>query len=52
LPGGHIRVGFESELLPHGERAADNEALIVAVRTAVTALGLKVATADEFKAQW
>jgi uncharacterized protein (DUF849 family) len=53
LLGGHIRVGFENnELLPNGERAENNEALVAAAREAVNAVGLKVATADDLRAEW
>ncbi len=51
LLGGHIRVGFENnELLPNGARAAGNQDLVAAARSAIAAVGLKVATADELRA--
>ena len=53
LLGGHIRVGFENnELLPNGARADSNEALVAATHTALAAVGLRTATADELRAQW
>ena len=53
LLGGHIRVGFENnESLPNGERANSNEALVAAAHKAVTAVGLRVATADDLRSQW
>lgn len=51
LLGGHIRVGFENnELLPDGTRARGNQELVAAARSAIAAVGLKVATADELRA--
>ena len=50
LLGGHIRVGFENnEWLPNGARAGGNEELVAAARCAIEAVGLKSATADEFR---
>lgn len=52
LLGGHVRVGFENnETLPNGDRASNNAALVAAAHVAVTAVGLKIATADELRAQ-
>lgn len=51
LLGGHMRVGFENnDLLPDGARAKGNRDLVSAARSAMLAVGLKVATADELRA--
>lgn len=51
LLGGHVRVGFENnELLPDGAQAKGNHDLVGAARTAIAAVGLKVATAGELRA--
>lgn len=51
LLGGHMRVGFENnELLPDGTRAKGNQYLVAAARSAIEAVGLKAATADELRA--
>jgi 3-keto-5-aminohexanoate cleavage enzyme len=51
LLGGHIRVGFENnELLPDGTRAAGNQDLVSAACQAITAVGLRPASADELRA--
>lgn len=51
LLGGHIRVGFENnERLPDGTRARGNEDLVAAARSALVAVGLQPATADEWRA--
>lgn len=50
LLGGHIRVGFENnELLPDGTRAKGNQDLVAAARSAIVAVGLRPATADELR---
>jgi 3-keto-5-aminohexanoate cleavage enzyme len=51
LLGGHIRVGFENnEWLPDGSRVNGNEDLVAATRRALDAVGIKPASADEFRA--
>jgi 3-keto-5-aminohexanoate cleavage enzyme len=51
LLGGHIRVGFENnELLPDGSRARGNQDLVAAAHSAIAAVGLTAATADELRA--
>jgi uncharacterized protein (DUF849 family) len=46
--GGHSRVGFENNfLLPNGERASTNEALVTVVAEALPSLGLAPANTDE-----
>lgn len=53
LMGGHARIGFENNLqLPDGTVASDNAALAAAAVTAITACGLRPATADELRATW
>lgn len=48
LLGGDVRVGFENNLvLPNGEPAPDNAALVAAVVAPLTGLGLPIASADE-----
>ena len=47
LLGGHVRVGFENNLvLPDGARAASNAELVTAAVRALEALGLQTQTAD------
>jgi uncharacterized protein (DUF849 family) len=53
LLGGHVRVGFENNLLlPDGATAPSNAALIAACAQPIRDLGLKVASADELRAAW
>ncbi len=53
LLGGHVRVGFENNLvLPDGSGASDNSALVAAARAASAACGLRAATADELRDAW
>lgn len=50
LLGGNIRVGFENnEQLPNGSRAAGNEDLVAAARDAISAVGLRLASADDLR---
>lgn len=49
--GGHVRVGFENNLMLRDGRAApDNAALVAQVREAAAALGRPLASADEVRA--
>ncbi len=51
--GGHVRVGFENNLmLPDGTRAPDNAALVAAAATLVRGAGLELATAAELDRTW
>ncbi|WP_265516674.1 3-keto-5-aminohexanoate cleavage protein [Nitratireductor luteus] len=53
LLGGHARVGFENNLhLPDGRPAGDNAELVASTATALRALGLSHATADDLRAAW
>jgi uncharacterized protein (DUF849 family) len=53
LMGGHARIGFENNLqLPDGSIASGNAALVAAAVHAITACGLRPATADELRATW
>jgi 3-keto-5-aminohexanoate cleavage enzyme len=53
LLGGHIRVGFENNLmLPGGSLATDNAALVTAGHAALRACGLAVADADQLRQTW
>jgi len=53
LLGGHVRVGFENNLLlPDGQTARGNEDLVGVVRDGVVGLGYRLATADELRASW
>jgi 3-keto-5-aminohexanoate cleavage enzyme len=50
---GHMRVGFENNLLPpDGSTALSNAALIATCADAIRALGLHLATADDLRAAW
>jgi uncharacterized protein (DUF849 family) len=51
LLGGHVRVGFENNLLlPDGSTAASNADLVKAVTTITRAAGRKTMTADALRA--
>ncbi len=53
LLGGHVRVGFENNLLlPDGSTAPSNAALVGATAGALTACGLAIAGADELRSAW
>lgn len=53
LLGGHVRVGFENNLLlPDGTVAPTNAALVAAAAKAVTACGLEIAEADALRSAW
>ncbi|TIS57031.1 MAG: 3-keto-5-aminohexanoate cleavage protein [Mesorhizobium sp.] len=53
LLGGHVRVGFENNLLlPDGTMAASNADLVAAVARALGACGLEIANAAELASQW
>ena len=53
LLGGHVRVGFENNLfLPNGSQARDNAELVSAAATAITACGLRPATAEDLREDW
>ena len=53
LMGGHVRVGFENNiLLPDGSLAADNAALVSATVGALAACGLGLADAASLRATW
>jgi uncharacterized protein (DUF849 family) len=53
LLGGHIRVGFENNrFLPDGSQARDNAELVSAAATAITACGLRPATAEDLRQDW
>lgn len=53
LLGGHIRVGFENNLLlPNGAIAAGNSDLVAAARFSIEACGLAIADADELRTRW
>jgi 3-keto-5-aminohexanoate cleavage enzyme len=53
LLGGHIRVGFENNILmPDGAEAADNAALVLAARMAIGACGLEPADAEVLRNAW
>lgn len=48
--GGHVRVGFENNLLmPNGEMASSNAALVDAVATTVRSLGLRISDAESLR---
>lgn len=51
LLGGHIRLGFENNmLLPHGGIAGNNAELVSTAACALQALGMELADADEARA--
>jgi uncharacterized protein (DUF849 family) len=53
LMGGHMRVGFENNLLlPDGSTAPSNAALVATCADASRALGLRLATGDDLRAAW
>ena len=53
LLGGHVRVGFENNLLlPDGATAPSNAALIAACAQPIRDLGLRVASADDLRTAW
>lgn len=53
IQGGHVRVGFENNLLlKNGDVAATNADLVAQVSTVADGLGYKPATADELRAQF
>lgn len=53
LLGGHVRVGFENNLLlPDGARAENNAELVAAAANAIAACGLRSATAEELRQDW
>ncbi|WP_119300680.1 BKACE family enzyme [Dongia deserti] len=53
LLGGHVRVGFENNLLlPDGSIAPDNAALVAGAQAAIGTCGLLAATANELRAAW
>jgi uncharacterized protein (DUF849 family) len=53
LLGGHVRVGFENNLLlPDGSPARDNADLVAAATNAIAACGLRPATAEELREDW
>ncbi|WP_445680733.1 3-keto-5-aminohexanoate cleavage protein [Radicibacter daui] len=52
LLGGHVRVGFENNrLLPDGQVAANNQALVAATVGALRACGLETADAGSWRAR-
>lgn len=53
LLGGHVRVGFENNLLlPDGRRAGSNAELVGTVASALRSLGLGLADATELRARF
>jgi 3-keto-5-aminohexanoate cleavage enzyme len=53
LLGGHVRVGFENNLvLPDGSPAPDNAATVRAAQGAVYACGLALSDADRLRQAW
>ncbi|WEX08368.1 3-keto-5-aminohexanoate cleavage protein [Chelativorans sp. AA-79] len=53
LLGGHVRTGFENNLLlPDGSAAPDNAALVSTAAQALSALGLMIADADGLRTAW
>ncbi|HWK64654.1 MAG TPA: 3-keto-5-aminohexanoate cleavage protein [Rhizobiaceae bacterium] len=53
LLGGHVRVGFENNLLlPDGTQAPNNAALVAAVSTAIRSLGSGLQDAEGIRASW
>ena len=53
LLGGHVRVGFENNLLlPDGSTAASNADLVKAVTCIIGAAGRSMMTADALRAGW
>lgn len=53
LLGGHVRVGFENNLLlPDGRVAPSNAALLAACSQPLRDLGLAIATADDLRSAW
>jgi uncharacterized protein (DUF849 family) len=53
LLGGHMRVGFENNLLlPDSRVAPSNAALVAANASSVRGLGLAMATADDLRTDW
>ena len=53
IQGGHVRVGFENNLLrKDGDIAADNAEQIAQVAGVAGALGYRLATADDFREQF
>ncbi len=53
LMGGHVRVGFENNLvLPDGGVALDNAQSVAATVSALRACGLRLADADQLRAAW
>lgn len=53
LLGGHVRVGFENNvLLPGGSTAASNADLVRAVTGIITTAGRRTMTADELRGAW
>lgn len=53
LLGGHVRVGFENNLmLPGGSLAPDNAAIVAAGHAALRACGLAIADADQLRQTW
>jgi uncharacterized protein (DUF849 family) len=53
LVGGHVRVGFENNLLlPDGRVAPSNAALLAACSQPLRDLGLTIATADDLRSAW
>jgi uncharacterized protein (DUF849 family) len=53
LLGGHVRVGFENNLLlPDASTAPSNAALVAACAQPIRDLGLKLASADDLRAAW
>lgn len=53
LLGGHVRVGFENNLLlPDGSTAPSNAALVEATAGALKACGLAIGGADELRSAW
>jgi uncharacterized protein (DUF849 family) len=53
LLGGHVRVGFENNLLlPDGSMAASNAELVKAVTKIIGAAGRTAMTADELRGRW
>jgi uncharacterized protein (DUF849 family) len=53
LMGGHMRVGFENNLLlPDGSTAPSNAALIAASARTILGLGIVIAAADDLRADW
>ena len=53
LLGGHVRVGFENNLLlPDGSTARTNADLVRAVTAVLGAAGRRTMTADEMRGAW